>query len=165
MYCQSPRDDRNEGHVREVYGGYIIDNAKAELIGNTDAAKFTCKTNADLNIDYGAKSRESRCKNIIYFEGAPENNSNDEVKTAATDMQGVPASHDEYVVLRKNDGVEIITSDQEYRMTPGYVDFTDSKRLIGDTEKKSHGEKILKITETIDMLSVTALRNEYIMMI
>lgn len=50
-------------------------------------------------------------------------------------------------------------------MMPSYVAFTDSKRLIGDTEKKSDEIKILKIMEAIDMLGVPVLHNEYIMLI
>ena len=69
------------------------------------------------------------------------------------------------VGMRKNDEVEIIASDQEYRVTPSYVAFTDSKRLIGDIEEEPDGEKILKITEAVDMLSIPALHNEYVMMI
>ena len=134
MHCQSSRNDRNENDAREVYGDYIIDNAKAEPIGNTDVAKFNCEANADPNNDYAARSREPCCKSTIYFEGAPKNNSIDEMKI---------------IVTNKIDGVEIIMTDEEHRITPGYVDFTDSKQLIGDTEMKSDGKKILKITDCV----------------
>ena len=54
-----------------------------------------------------------------------------------------------------------------HHMTPSYVAFTNSKRLIGDTEKKADGkeEKILKIMEAINMLGISVLHNEYIMLI
>ena len=53
-------------------------------------------------------------------------------------------------------------------MTPSYIAFTDSKRLIGDAEKKAKGKeekKILKIIVAINMPGIPVLHNEYIMLI
>ena len=75
-------------------------------------------------------------KTVMYFEGAPKNNSDEQVKIT---MQGVPEFYDEYTIM----------NNEKHRITPGYVDFTDSKQLIGDIEVKSDGEETLKITNCV----------------
>ena len=54
-------------------------------------------------------------------------------------VQGVPESYDEYIIM----------SIEKNRMTPDYVDFTDSKQLIGDIEVKSDGEETMKVTNCV----------------
>ena len=135
IHCQSSRDERN---AREVYGEHIIKYKKKE------------------SIEYTEEPTE-------YMDPVKFNCCDDASENAAIGID-LGTSYF-YAGTRKNDEVEIIASDQEYRVTPSYVAFTDSKRLTGDIEEEPDGEKILKITEAIDMLSVPALHNRYTMMI
>ena len=41
----------------------------------------------------------------------------------------------------KNDGVEIIVSDQDTRTIPGYFEFADSERLIGDEAERPDSQE------------------------
>ena len=126
MLCQSSRNYRSENNARRVHGDHIIDDAKAEPIEDNNAVKFNCKRNP--------------CREVVmYFEGAPKNNSDEQVKITSNETKGVPELYDEYIIM----------SNEKQHTTPGYVDFTDNKQLIGDTKMKSDGEKILKITDRI----------------
>ena len=63
----------------------------------------------------------------VYFEGEPKNN-----KQANFTVDGIPELHDE------ND-----------RMTPGYIDFTNNMQFIEGVETKSNDEKELKIENRV----------------
>ena len=74
IHRQSSRD---EGNAREVYGEYIIKNAKEESTEYTNKIEFNCKVNVtlqfveQLHVESTSKVNNPKAEPNVNFEGAP----------------------------------------------------------------------------------------------